>query len=246
MSTIDKLNTLVVMPAFNEQESIAKVITEVQKYLPNATLLVVDDGSKDSTHQVARESGAIVATLPFNLGVGGAMRLGYKYARNNNFDCLVQIDADGQHDPQDVELLIKQLDEFDLVLGSRFAGKGNYQVSGPRSWAMNILSKSLSAICKTQLTDTTSGFKASGRKAIAIFSENFPAEYLGDTVEALVIASKTGLRITEVPVTMRARSGGKPSNSPAKATIHLFRACTAICFSLISPKKNLIIRGNYE
>lgn len=246
MTKLAPLKTVVVMPAFNEQDSITKVIEEVKKYLPQATLLVVDDGSIDFTLKFAKAAGAIVAPLPFNLGVGGAMRLGYKYAREHGFECLVQIDADGQHDPRDVSLLVEKIKDFDLVLGSRFAGKGNYRVSGPRNWAMMFLSWALSKICNTKLTDTTSGFKASGRKAIEIFAENFPAEYLGDTVEALVIASKTGLKISEVPVNMRERSGGKPSNSSFQSAVHLARACSAIFFSIMSPKKNLRIRGQFE
>lgn len=227
--------TLVVMPAFNEEECVGDVVREVQQHLPGVSILVVDDGSVDNTAEVAQTAGATVASLPFNLGVGGAMRFGFKYAVMNGYECVVQIDSDGQHDPQTVSQLIAKLDEYDLVLGARFAGTGDYVVKGPRSWAMRFLAFTLSRVCKTPLTDTTSGLRASGPAAIELFAENYPAEYLGDTIEALVIAAKNGLRITQVPVAMRARAGGEPSNNPVKAAIHLGRASTAVFFSLMRP-----------
>lgn len=231
----DSSRILVVMPAFNEEECVGNVVREVHTYLPGVSILVVDDGSKDKTAEVARNAGATVASLPFNLGVGGAMRFGFKYAVEHSFDCVVQIDSDGQHDPKTVDVLLAKLNEYDLVLGARFAGEGDYVVKGPRSWAMKFLAFTLSKVCKTPLTDTTSGLRASGPAAIALFAENYPAEYLGDTIEALVIAAKNGLRITQVPVAMRERAGGEPSNNPFKAAIHLGRATTAVFFSLLRP-----------
>lgn len=233
---------LVVMPAFNEEDCIADVIAEVKAALPKSVVLVVDDGSRDKTARIAQEAGALVASLPFNLGVGGAMRLGFKYAYTHDFDAVVQIDSDGQHIPAEVPKMIAKLNEYDLVVGARFAGQGDYKVSGPRGAAMRFLAIVLSNICGSKLTDTTSGFRASGRKAILLFSENYPAEYLGDTIESLVIANKFGLSITQVPVFMRTRAGGEPSNGVFKASSHLFRALLAICFTLIRPKNNFIIK----
>src|SRR5690606_18427005 len=128
-------------------------------------VLVVDDGSLDATSEVAREAGARVATLPFNLGVGGAMRVGFRYARENGFHNVVQIDSDGQHDPASVPALLDELGSADLVLGARFAGEGDYKVRGPRQWAMKFLAAVLSRTSKTKLTDTTSGYRASGPRA---------------------------------------------------------------------------------
>ena len=227
--------TLIVMPAFNEEEVIAEVILQVQLALPHSKILVVDDGSTDQTRQKALQTGAEVAVLPFNLGVGGAMRLGFKYALEKGYTHVVQIDSDGQHDPLQVPFLLEKLDVFDLVIGARFAGEGNYQVRGPRKWAMKFLSRTLSSVSGTQLSDTTSGFKASGPRAIRLFAEHYPAEYLGDTVEALVIASRAGCKITQVPVTMRERQGGVPSQSPVKAALYLGRAIIALCFALSRP-----------
>ena len=227
--------TLVVMPAFNEEASIESVIDEVFEKLQGITVLVVDDGSTDSTSAIARSAGALVATLPFNLGVGGAMRTGFRYAVENGFTRVVQIDADGQHDPAEVRNLLSALESADLVIGARFAGKGEYVVSGPRQWAMKALSSVLTHTSKTRLTDTTSGFRASGPRCVALFADHYPAEYLGDTIEALVIASKAGCRVVQVPTSMRVRAGGTPSHNPFKATAYLFRVALALVFALARP-----------
>ncbi|WP_167051062.1 glycosyltransferase family 2 protein [Salinibacterium sp. ZJ77] len=226
---------LVVLPAFNEEESVAHVIEEVRREIPEAGCLVVDDGSSDRTTEVAREAGAYVARLPYNLGVGGAMRLGFRYAIANGYDVVVQIDSDGQHDPATVSALLAGLDEADIVIGARFAGVGDYQVKGPRKWAMKLLSMTLSRAAKTRLTDTTSGFKACGPRAIELFARHYPAEYLGDTIEALVIALRNGLTVSQVPVAMRERMGGKPSHNPAKSAIYLSRAVIALFFAFVRP-----------
>lgn len=227
--------TLLVLPALNESEVIASVIQEIHSCLPGFDILVVDDGSSDNTGEAALNAGADVATLPFNLGVGGAMRLGFQYAVSCGYENVVQIDSDGQHDPRNVPELLAKLDSFDLVIGARFAGQGDYEVRGPRRWAMKLLSLSLSKVAHTKLTDTTSGFKASGPKAVQLFALHYPAEYLGDTIEALVIASKAGCTITQVPVSMRPRAGGVPSHNPLKAAIYLGRAVVALCFSMLRP-----------
>lgn len=223
------------MPAFNEEEAVGAVVREVLTKVPGATVLVVDDGSTDASSRVAREAGALVATLPFNLGVGGAMRVGFRYALENSFLNVVQIDSDGQHDPANVSALLTALHDSDLVLGARFAGQGDYTVSGPRQWAMLLLAFLLSRITKTKLTDTTSGFRASGPRAVQLFAEHYPTEYLGDTIEALVIASRAGLAVTQVPVAMRVRAGGVPSHHPFKAAAYLARAFLALFFALVRP-----------
>ena len=231
------------MPAFNEVESVGNVVREVLTTLPGIAVLVVDDGSWDATSRAARAAGALVANLPFNLGVGGAMRVGFRYAIENDFDNVIQIDSDGQHDPQSVPSLLEALETADLVLGARFAGEGEYRVRGPRQWAMRSLASVLSRTSRTRLTDTTSGFRASGPKAVALFAEHYPAEYLGDTIEALVIASRSGLVIRQVPVTMRPRAGGVPSHNPFKSAAYLARAGLALVFALIRPPSTYRVGG---
>ncbi|MEC5170231.1 glycosyltransferase family 2 protein [Glaciihabitans sp. GrIS 2.15] len=231
--------TLIVLPAFNEEESVRKVVLEVFAKLPGVTCLVVNDGSRDATIAEAVCAGALVARLPFNLGVGGAMRVGFRYALDHGFDNVVQVDSDGQHDPAGVVALVAALDSADLVLGARFAGEGDYSVSGPRKWAMVLLSSFLSRTAHTRLTDTTSGFRASGPRAVRLFAEHYPAEYLGDTIESLVIAARAKCVIVQVPVAMRPRAGGVPSHHPIKAAAYLGRACLALVFALMRPPVTL-------
>ena len=235
--------TLIVMPAFNEEASVGDIVREVLEKLPGIHVLVVDDGSRDNTSAAAREAGALVATLPFNLGVGGAMRVGFIYAQEGGYSNVVQVDADGQHDPSGIPSLLIELEQADLVLGARFAGEGDYIVRGPRQWAMVVLGHILSRSSRTRLTDTTSGFRASGPRAVALFAEHYPAEYLGDTIEALVIASRSGLVIRQVPVAMRPRAGGVPSHNPFKAAAYLGRASMALLFSYIRPPSTYAVRS---
>lgn len=230
------LPVLVVIPALNEEESVADVVRDVRTAYPSASCLVIDDGSDDATGPRARQAGADVLTLPFNLGVGGAMRAGFRFARSHGHRVVVQVDADGQHDPEMIREMIAGLDRADLVIGARFAGRGEYGVRGPRKWAMRMLATVISRAARTRLTDVTSGFKAAGPRAVELFAEEFPAEYLGDTIEALVIAARAGLRIEQVPVAMRVRQAGEPSHRPIKAAVYLIRACAAFGLAMIRPR----------
>lgn len=231
---------LIVLPAFNEEESIAATLKEIRRTLGDIDCLVVNDGSADATASIAKQHGAMVASLPFNLGVGAAMRFGYRFARSHSYDVVVQLDADGQHDPAYLPKLVEQLDDTDLVIGARFAGEGTYSVTGPRWWAMKLLSSVLSRTAKTQLTDTTSGFRACGCRAINLFAVDYPAEYLGDTVESLVTAMRSGLKVRQVPVAMRPRSGGVPSQNPWRSTVFLVRALVALFFAYVRPSRTSV------
>ncbi|MEV4755039.1 glycosyltransferase family 2 protein [Micromonospora sp. NPDC049559] len=230
---IDGKKVLIIIPAWNEAGSIADVIHEVHRELPGVDVLVVDDGSGDSTSVEARKAGAEVLRLPYNLGVGGAMRLGYRYAADHGYDVALQVDADGQHDPRYVPQLIAVLADADLVIGARFAGVGNYTVRGPRRYAMTLLAVVLSRIARSPLSDTTSGFRAANRRVIELFARAYPVEYLGDTIETVVHVARAGLRVVQVPVAMRARMAGTPSQSVAKATFYLGRAAMVLLLALI-------------
>ncbi len=227
--------TLIVMPAYNEEQAVAGVVREVFAKLPGVSVLVVSDGSHDDTAAQARSAGAMVVELPFNLGVGGAMRTGFLYARLRGYRAVVQVDADGQHDPSGVPAIVAQLEHDDVVIGARFAGEGDDEVRGPRKWAMRVLATTLSRITKTRLTDTTSGFRGAGPRAIELFADHYPAEYLGDTVESLVLASRAGLSVAQIPVSMRPRAGGTPSQNPWKSTVYLGRACMALLVAMWRP-----------
>jgi hypothetical protein len=152
------------------------------------------------------------------------MRAGYKFARDGGYDAAVQVDADGQHDPSDLPALLAGLDDADIVIGARFAGRGDYDAHGPRRWAMRLLARSLSRTCKTPLSDVTSGFRAVNHRVITLFASHYPSEYLGDTVESLVMAARAGLRVTQVPVVMRPRLAGTPSQTSLRAALYLGRA----------------------
>ena len=227
--------TLIVMPAYNEEDVVADVVTEVFDKLPGVSVLVVNDGSRDDTVARARSAGATVLDLPFNLGVGGAMRTGFKYAQQHGFRYVVQVDSDGQHDPAGVPLILDALRTVDVAIGARLAGEGDYQVTGPRRWAMVVLAAVIGRIARTRLTDTTSGFRGAGPRAIGIFAQHYPAEYLGDTVESLVLAARAGCSISQVPVSMRPRAGGTPSHNPVKAAVYLGRAGLALIIALWRP-----------
>jgi glycosyltransferase involved in cell wall biosynthesis len=224
---------LIVVPAWNEEQTVGETVREIHSVMPSVDVLVVDDGSADRTADAARAAGAMVLELSYNLGVGGAMRAGFRYAVKHGYTAAVQVDADGQHDPRDVPALLAKLSEVDIVIGTRFEEGGDYHVSGPRKWAMVVLSKVMSRLAGTRLSDTTSGLKATGRRALPLFAEYYPVEYLGDTIESLVIALRAGCTVTQVPAHMRARRGGKPSHAPWKSTIYLFRAGFALVLALV-------------
>jgi glycosyltransferase involved in cell wall biosynthesis len=225
---------LVIVPAWNEEASVAATVLEIREKAPDVDILVVDDGSADRTAERAEAAGARVARLPFNLGVGGAMRTGYRYAQREGYDVAVQIDADGQHDPAFLPRLIARLDQADIVIGARFAHAGDtYRARGPRRWAMVLLAWVLSRVARTRLTDVTSGFRVADRRAIGIFAAHYPAEYLGDTVESLVIAVRTGCRVVQEPVDMRVRAAGQASQSPVRAAVYLVRAIAALALALV-------------
>jgi glycosyltransferase involved in cell wall biosynthesis len=224
------------MPAWNESESIGNTIREVFEFGPPCDVLVVDDGSRDNTAQVAREAGATVLQLPFNMGVGGAMRTGFKYAKSHGYSQVIQVDADGQHDPRDIKAVLDGLQHADIAIGARFADKGNYTVRGPRKWAMKVLAWTISRVARTTLTDVTSGFRAANLKAIRQYVDHYPAEYLGDTIDSLVVAIRSGCTVRQVAVSMRARQGGTPSHDPMKAAIYLGRSGMALLFALTRKK----------
>lgn len=227
---------LVIMPAWNEAETVGNTVRETLAVEQHYDVLVVDDGSSDNTAEEASAAGATVLRLPFNLGVGGAMRAGFKYAARTGYDAVVQVDADGQHDPRDIERVLRGLDHADISIGARFAERGEYRVSGPRKWAMQFLAAVISRLSRTRLTDVTSGFRAANTRAIAQYLDHYPAEYLGDTIDSLVVAIKSGCRVVQVPVEMRVRQGGTPSHNPTKAAIYLGRSVFALLFALTRRK----------
>lgn len=230
---MDSSRVLIAIPAWNEEGSIGAVIAKVREHLPQAGILVVNDGSTDGTAKVAQDAGAAVVSLPFNVGVGGAMRTAFLYARREGYQAMVQVDADGQHDPADLDRLLVGLDGADIVVGTRFHPNSMYFVGGPRRWAMVLLSKTLSRMAHSAISDPTSGFRSAGPRAIELFSVNYPAEYLGDTVGSLSIAIRHELVIHEAPVTMYYRAIGRPSKNALWSALYLGRASLALVATVL-------------
>jgi len=236
--------SLIAIPAWNEQDSIGEVITKVREHQPSADILVVDDGSTDRTAAHAASLGAVVVSLPFNVGVGGAMRTAFLFAQRHGYSALVQVDADGQHDPADLDRLLSGLESADIVVGTRFHPDSMYFVGGPRKWAMVLLSKSLSRMNRSPITDPTSGFRSAGPKAIELFATDYPAEYLGDTVGSLSIGIHNGLVISETPVTMYYRAIGRPSKNALWSALYLGRASLALVATVLKRKNRT--RGDQD
>lgn len=217
------LRTLIAIPAFNEEASIGAVLQDLKNHHPLEHVVVIDDGSRDATYRIARESGVRVIRHPINLGVGAAMGTAFKYAAVHDYQALVQLDADGQHRPEFLATLLGQVGSSDIVIGSRFAEGGYFRTTLARRTVMRVIAWVVSSYARSRLTDVTSGFRVSGPRAIALFSQHYPVEYLGDTVESIVLAAKQGLTITEVSVAMNERFGGLPSQSIFRAFLYTGR-----------------------
>jgi glycosyltransferase involved in cell wall biosynthesis len=224
---------LVIVPALNEADSIQKVIADVQTHVPEAGILVVNDGSVDLTSHRAKSSGAVVLDLPFNLGIGGAMQAGYKYAYEKGYDIAIQVDADGQHDPKEIIRLLPALlaEEADVVIGSRFIGDSEYKSSFMRRIGITIFSGVISMIVRQKITDPTSGFRAANRKAIQLFASNYPQDY--PEPEAVVLLHQCRLKMGEVPVGMSERYSGESSITKIRSVYYMVKVLLAIfvdCF----------------
>jgi glycosyltransferase involved in cell wall biosynthesis len=227
---------LIIIPAYNEEGSVGEVVKEVKQYLPQVETLVVNDGSKDLTSEKAKASGAVVLDLPFNLGIGGAMQAGYRFAYEKDFDIAIQVDGDGQHDPKEVQKLLEVLKSqgVDMVIGSRFTGDSEFKSSVMRRIGISILSKAISTIVGQKVTDPTSGFRAVSRKAIRLFALEYPQDY--PEPESLVLLHKAGLKIRETPVQMKERVSGESSITTLRSVYYMVKVLLAIvvdCFKKV-------------
>ena len=217
--------TLVIIPALNEEEALPGVLDDLRRHAPRCDVMVIDDGSIDDTAKVARAGGARCISLPFNMGVGTALRTGFRFASRNGYDRVVQTDADGQHDPAQIGRLLAAIDNgADLAIGSRFlAQDGHYEVGATRGLAMGILRQVTLLLLGRRIIDSTSGFRAFSAPLVRTFGSTYPREFLSDTVEALLLAGYGGFRVVEVPVRMRERAGGTPSHRSVRLGYHYLR-----------------------
>ena len=223
---------LIVVPAFNEQQNILNVIGDVQASIPNGDVLVVNDCSVDGTSLRARQAANVkVVDLPCNLGIGGAVQTGFKYAREQGYRYMVQVDGDGQHIPGEVEKLVQTMaqTECDMVIGSRFLGVDSFRTSWARRAGIRVFYYLFRLLIHMKVTDSTSGFRIYNRKSIELLARYYPDDY--PEPDAIILLKKHGLRICEVGVEMRAREHGESSITPIKSPYYMAKVMLSIFFS---------------
>jgi glycosyltransferase involved in cell wall biosynthesis len=220
---------LAIVPAHNEEAVVGRVVEELLAYDPRLDVVVIDDGSADGTAAVAAAAGAAVVRLPFNLGIGGAVQTGFKYALEHGYETAVRLDGDGQHDPAELPKLLEPLlrDDADVVVGSRFAnGDGEYRPPFARRAGIRWFAHLVSLLTRQKLTDTTSGFQAVNARAIQLFAADYPHDY--PEVEAAVMVVRHKLRIHEVPVRMRGRETGSSSITALRSLYYAVKVTLAL------------------
>ena len=225
---------LLIIPAYNEEESLRSLIEEIKAVCSEVDYLVVNDCSSDDTERLLEELGANYITLPCNMGIGGAVQSGYRYAAQNGYDIAIQIDGDGQHDVRFVKDMVKLIEDkqADVVIGSRFIDKEGFQSSQARRIGIRILSMLIRLMCGAKVKDVTSGFRAVNRRFIELFAENYPDDY--PEPEVIVTAKLYGAVINEVPVVMRERTTGKSSINLKRSIYYMIKVGLAIIICRIS------------
>jgi len=233
------MRRIAIVPAFNEEQNVGSVIDEIRAVDPTFDVVVVDDGSFDGTAAVAHARGARVLRLPFNLGIGGAVQTGFRFAFENGYDVAVRVDGDGQHDPAELDKILAPVlaGEADIAVGSRFAGsQDGYRSSRSRRVGIRLLASVVSRIVGRRVTDTTSGFQALNKKGIALFARDYPHDY--PEVEATIMVFRHRLRSVEVPVSMRERAAGRSSITALRSVYYMVKVLLAIFVGLF--RRNVV------
>jgi glycosyltransferase involved in cell wall biosynthesis len=225
--------TLIIIPALNEEASISVVIDLIHQHAPWADVAVINDGSTDKTGELAEACGAIVLHMPYNVGIGAGMQTGFLYAARHDYEVAVQTDGDGQHPPQEIPALVQALmtGSDDAVIGSRYIENRGYVTPWQRRIGILILAKILSLVTGQRVTDPTSGFRASNRRAIAFCAHHYPFDY--PEPEAIVLLYRAKLRMREIPATMNPRFGGKSSITPFRSIYYMVKVTLAILIDLL-------------
>lgn len=227
---------LAIVPAYNEAEAIGATIAAIHRWAPDFDVVVIDDGSTDETAALAAAAGADVLRMPYNLGIGGGMQAGYIYARENGYEVAVQVDGDGQHDPRQIEDLLRCLrehPELNMVTGSRFLAGSDadgYRSSAARRIGIRIFSRVLSTITRQKVTDPTSGFRMTDRHAIDLFATDYPMDY--PEVEAIVLMHAHRLRSCEIPVKMEPRLTGSSAIAAPQSVYYMVKVLLAVFVAL--------------
>lgn len=223
------MRPLVIVPAYNEEESLPSVVRDLWDNFTDADIIVINDGSADQTSEVARSLGARVIDLPYNLGIGGAMQTGFLYAMEHGYEVAVQFDGDGQHRADEIPKILASVTtgSADMAIGSRFLGAGEpYDVPFARRLGIRLFAFVQSRLTGLRLTDTTSGFRAYGKKAIETFADYYPDDY--PEVEAIAILVSRGLGVVEVPALMRPRAKGRSSITPLRAVYYMVKVLISV------------------
>ena len=229
---------LVVMPAHDERESVGVTIARIREQMPEADVVVINDYSSDDTTECARRQGADVVELPWNLGYGGAVQTGFKYALAHDYDYVIQMDADGQHDPACARALIAPVlaGEADVTIGSRFLGKATYRIPGLRRLGMKVFSMIVTFVTRRHFSDPTSGYQAMNRKVMEFFArDNYPSDF--PDADTIILLALAGFRVREVPVTMQARTAGTSMHSDLGAFYYVAKMTLSILMVLLRRKR---------
>ncbi len=229
---------LVIIPAYNEEGSIVNTISKLTKMCKNVDYVIINDCSKDSTYDICVKNNYNVINLPVNLGIGGAVQTGYKYAYRNGYDIAIQMDADGQHDPKYIKDLVKEIENGnDLAIGSRFIEKKGFQSTFIRRIGINMYSFIIRIFTGVLITDTTSGFRAAGKSIIKIFAREYPVDYPEPETNALIAKGK--YKVVEVPMKMMERDSGKSSITPVKSIYYAIKVGLAVLLACLKKNKEV-------
>jgi glycosyltransferase involved in cell wall biosynthesis len=232
------MKKLIIIPAYNESENIVGTVEDIKKNAPDFDYVVINDCSTDNTLQILKEHDYNYVSLPINLGIGGAVQTGYKYAEKYGYDIAVQVDGDGQHDPAFLAQMADYLEEHDLdmVIGSRFIDKEGFKSSFMRRVGIVYFTGLIKLLTGKTITDPTSGLRLAGKKVIKLFAENYPKDY--PEPETAVTAINHGMKIEEIPVIMRARQGGVSSITMKKSVYYMVKVTIAIIIEALRGKKS--------
>ena len=227
------MKKIIIIPAYNEEENIERTVNAIQKSAQGFDYVIINDCSTDNTRKICEEKEFNIVNLPINLGIGGAVQTGYKYAYENGYDVAVQVDGDGQHDPEFLNTMADYLIEHqvDMVIVSRFIEKKGFQSSITRRMGIQFFSKLIKVLTGKKITDPTSGLRMIGRNVMEIFSEDYPRDY--PEPESIVAVLRKNMKIEEIPVVMLERQGGVSSISPKKSIYYMIKVTLAILIERI-------------
>lgn len=227
------MKKLIIIPAYNEEENIEKTVEAIRKDSFGFDYVIINDCSTDNTKKICEQKGYNVINLPINLGIGGAVQTGYKYAVRNGYDMAVQVDGDGQHNPQFLREMAEYLEEnaLDMVIGSRFIEKKGFQSTGTRRIGIQFFVLLIKVLTGETITDPTSGLRMIGRNVLEIFSEDYPKDY--PEPESVVAILRKKMKVKEIPVVMNERTGGVSSISLKKSVYYMIKVTLAMIIERI-------------